>query len=232
MDYKHSVLVVDDEPNITELVCSALKFEGFEVDSAKLGTEAITKITEKAYDAVILDVMLPDMLGIHVCERIRTSSIPTAVLFLTARDAVDDKIEGLTAGGDDYMTKPFSLDELVARLKAILRRTGSSTNKSTTNLYFADLQLDDEAHEVSRGDQLIDLTATEFNLLRFLMQNARKVVSKAQILEYVWDIDYEGDPNLVETYISYLRKKIDYIEPHLIQTVRGVGYCLRLPRMP
>ena len=224
------VLIVDDEPAITDLLVATLKYENFEVESVNTGGKALAVLSERSFELVILDVMLPDMLGIHICERIRADGLKTAVLFLTARDATEDKVLGLTAGGDDYLTKPFSIEELVARLHAVLRRTTNSLNNGLPILEYADLSLDDETHEVFRGGIAIDLTATEFILLRHLLLNARKVVSKAQLLESVWQLDYDGDPNLVETYISYLRKKIDIFDPPLIQTVRGVGYSLRLPR--
>ncbi|NNN21126.1 MAG: response regulator transcription factor [Acidimicrobiales bacterium] len=224
------VLIVDDEPAITDLLVATLKYENFEVESVNTGGKALAVLSERSFELVILDVMLPDMLGIHVCERIRADGLKTAVLFLTARDATEDKVLGLTAGGDDYLTKPFSIEELVARLHAVLRRTTNSLNNGVPILEYADLTLDDETHEVFRGGIAIDLTATEFILLRHLLLHARKVVSKAQLLESVWQLDFDGDPNLVETYISYLRKKIDIFDPPLIQTVRGVGYSLRLPR--
>ena len=184
-----------------------------------------------APDLVILDIMLPDVDGFEVHRRLSTGGSPTPVLFLTARDATEDKVRGLTMGADDYVTKPFSLEELVARVRAILRRTKSRQESSgSAVLAFADLEMDEDAHEVRRGSRSVELTATEFNVLRFLMLNPRRVLSKSQILDHVWHYDFRGDGNVVETYISYLRRKIDATEPRLIHTVRGVGYVLRLPK--
>jgi two-component system OmpR family response regulator len=225
------ILVVDDEPYITDLLGAALRFEGFDVETAATGAEALTLSERSHHDLVLLDVMLPDVNGTEVCRRLRARGSRTPVLFLTARDATEDKVGGLTVGGDDYVTKPFSLDELVARIHAVLRRTSPvSANGSDHRLRFEDLEMDDETHEVWRRGTLIDLTATEFNLLRYLLENARRVLSKSDILDRVWDYDFDGDPNIVETYVSYLRKKIDCFEPPLIHTIRGVGYSLRLPR--
>jgi len=223
------ILVVDDEPYITDLLGAALRFEGFEVETAASGAEALALAHQGSHDLMLLDVMLPDVTGTEVCRRLRDEGYPTPVLFLTARDATEDKVVGLRAGGDDYVSKPFSLDELVARIQAILRRT-ARVNGSAGPLRFADLVLDDETHEVSRAGEPIDLTATEFNLLRYLLENARRVLSKSEILDHVWDYDFEGDPSIVETYISYLRKKVDCYSPPLIHTIRGVGYSLRLPK--
>jgi len=222
------ILVVDDEPYITDLLGAALRFEGFAVETASTGGEAMTMAERGRHDLVLLDVMLPDVDGTEVCRRMRAHGNRTPVLFLTARDATDDKIGGLTAGGDDYVTKPFSLDELVARIRAVLRRTGFT--RELDRLQFADLEMDDETHEVWRQGSLVELTATEFNLLRYMLENARRVLSKSEILDHVWHYDFDGDPNIVETYISYLRKKVDCFDPPLIHTVRGVGYSLRLPR--
>jgi two-component system OmpR family response regulator len=222
------ILVVDDEPYITDLLSAALRFEGFAVETAATGSDAMVLAERGRHDLVLLDVMLPDVDGTEVCRRLRAQGFRTPVLFLTARDGTEDKIGGLTAGGDDYVTKPFSLDELVARIHAVLRRT--MPIRSNELLQFADLEMDDETHEVWRQGSLVDLTATEFNLLRHLLENARRVISKSEILDRVWNYDFEGDPNIVETYISYLRKKIDCFEPPLIHTIRGVGYSLRLPR--
>ncbi len=222
------ILVVDDEPYITDLLGAALRFEGFTVETASTGGDAMTLAERGRHDLVLLDVMLPDIDGTEVCRRLRAQGYRTPVLFLTARDATEDKVGGLTAGGDDYVTKPFSLDELVARIHAVLRRTAPSGD--TGLLSFSDLEMDDETHEVWRQGSLVELTATEFNLLRYLLENARRVLSKSEILDHVWHYDFDGDPNIVETYISYLRKKIDYLEPPLIHTIRGVGYSLRLPR--
>jgi two-component system OmpR family response regulator len=223
------ILVVDDEPYITDLLAAALRFEGFDVEVAESGSEALGSAGRDRHDLVLLDVMLPDIEGTEVCRRLRAAGIETPVLFLTARDATEDKVTGLTVGADDYVTKPFSLDELVARIRAVLRRTAPRPMEDGTRLTYADLVMDEDTHEVWRGGQLVDLTATEFNLLHYLLSNARRVLSKSDILDHVWPYDFDGDPNIVETYISYLRKKIDGVEPPLIHTVRGVGYSLRLP---
>jgi two-component system OmpR family response regulator len=222
------ILVVDDELYITDLLGAALRFEGFTVETAATGGEALALAERGGHDLVLLDVMLPDLDGTEVCRRMRAKGVRTPVLFLTARDATEDKVVGLTAGGDDYVTKPFSLDELVARIHAVLRRTSNALGGD--RLSFADLEMDDETHEVWRRGSLVELTATEFNLLRYLLENARRVLSKSEILDHVWHYDFDGDSNIVETYISYLRKKIDCFDPPLIQTIRGVGYTLRLPR--
>jgi two-component system, OmpR family, response regulator len=222
------ILVVDDEPYITDLLGAALRFEGFSVETAATGGDAMTLAERGHHDLVLLDVMLPDVDGTEVCRRMRAQGNRTPVLFLTARDATEDKVGGLTAGGDDYVTKPFSLDELVARIHAVLRRT--TPTRGNDRLQFSDLEMDDETHEVWRHGSLIELTATEFNLLRYMIENARRVLSKSEILDHVWNYDFDGDPNIVETYISYLRKKIDQLDPPLIHTIRGVGYSLRLPR--
>jgi two-component system OmpR family response regulator len=223
------ILVVDDEPYITDLLAAALRFEGFEVDVAGTGAEAAAASAKASYDLVLLDVMLPDVEGTEVCRRMRAEGVWTPVLFLTARDATEDKVVGLTVGGDDYVTKPFSLDELVARIHAVLRRTAVRPDDDVGRLSYADLVMDEDTHEVWRQGTLVDLTATEFNLLQYLLVNARRVLSKSDILDHVWGYDFDGDPNIVETYISYLRKKVDCFEPVLIHTVRGVGYSLRLP---
>jgi len=223
------ILVVDDELYITDLLGAALRFEGFAVETASTGGEAIGMAERGGQDLILLDIMLPDFDGTEVCRRLRAQGVRTPVMFLTARDATEDKVGGLKVGGDDYVTKPFSLDELVARIHAVLRRT-STARSADERLQFADLEMDDETHEVWRRGTLVDLTATEFNLLRFLLENARRVLSKSEILDNVWHYDFEGDPNIVETYISYLRKKVDCFDPPLIQTIRGVGYTLRLPR--
>jgi two-component system OmpR family response regulator len=225
------ILVVDDEPYITDLLGAALRFEGFEVDVASSGGEAVSLAQTRRHHLVLLDVLLPDMEGTEVCRRLRTDGIGTPVLFLTARDATEDKVAGLTVGGDDYVTKPFSLDELVARIHAVLRRTSHRAAPGDSGrIGFADLDMDEETYEVWRQGELLDLTATEFNLLRYLLVNARRVLSKTDILDHVWKYDFDGDPNIVETYISYLRKKVDRFEPPLIHTIRGIGYSLRLPR--
>jgi two-component system OmpR family response regulator len=224
------VLVVDDEKSISELITTSLRFVGFDVRTAATGAEALRVAEEFKPHALILDVMLPDLDGFEVCRQLRESGQEVGVLFLTAKDSTDDKIKGLTLGGDDYVTKPFSLEELVARLRALLRRTGVITSPlDEEKIRFADLELNEATHEVRRAGQLIDLSPTEFTLLRYLMINADRVVSKSQILDHVWQYDFRGDAGIVETYISYLRKKIDIFQPPLIHTVRGVGYRLRLP---
>ncbi len=221
------VLVVDDEWNITELVSMGLSYEGFEVRCAASGQAALREAVAFLPDLVVLDVMLGDMEGFEVCRRLRRDGLRAPVIFLTARDSTEDKIAGLTIGGDDYLTKPFSIGELVARVRAILRRAVSGGDRESGRLRFADLLLDQDTREVRRGDRSISLTPTEFRLLRFLMLNARNVVSKAQILDHVWDYEFGGDGNAVETYVSYLRKKIDDQGEPLIHTVRGFGYSLR-----
>jgi two-component system OmpR family response regulator len=222
------VLVVDDEPSITELVGTALRYVGYEVAVADTGRSALARATQFRPDLVVLDVMLPDLDGFEVTRRLRSEGVRVPIVFLTARDETADLVAGLGLGGDDYVTKPFSLEELVARVRAVLRRA-TGRDAASNVLRFADLELDEETYEVRRGDEDITLTATEFNLLRYLMANPRRVLSKSQILDHVWAYDFDGDANVVETYISYLRKKVDYREPRLIHTVRGVGYVLRLP---
>jgi two-component system OmpR family response regulator len=225
------VLIVDDELNITELVSLGLRYEGFEVITAADGRGALRAVRERKPELVILDVMMPDIDGFEVCRRMRALSIWMPVIFLTARDATEDKIAGLTVGGDDYLAKPFSLDELIARVRAMVRRNNLSGGRARVpqsgRLQYADLVLDEDRLEVSRGSRPISLTPTEFRLLRFLMLNSGRVLSKAQILDHVWQYDFGGDGNVVETFISYLRKKVDVEEPPLIQTVRGFGYSLR-----
>jgi two-component system OmpR family response regulator len=225
------VLVVDDESNITELVGTALRYVGFEVATAANGRDAMETARTFRPEIIVLDVMLPDLDGFEVTRRLRGEGLRAPILFLTARDGTEDKVAGLTIGGDDYVTKPFSLEELVARVRAVLRRVGSGegANKPGSRLTFADLELDEDTYEVFRAGEIITMTPTEFKLLRYLMLNARRVLSKSQILDHVWNYDFGGDANVVETYISYLRKKIDRWEPRLIHTVRGVGYSLRLP---
>jgi two-component system OmpR family response regulator len=222
------VLVVDDEANITDLVATALRYEGFEVADAADGRAALGLVESFRPDLIVLDVMLPDLDGFAVQRRLLEDGRHTPVVFLTARDATEDKVKGLTIGGDDYVTKPFSLEELIARIRTVLRRARGAAPRSD-RLRFHDVEMDEDAHEVWRRDRPIELTATEFSLLRFLLMNPRRVVSKSQILDHVWHYDFGGDPSIVETYISYLRKKVDTEEPHLIHTVRGVGYVLRLP---
>jgi two-component system OmpR family response regulator len=222
------VLVVDDEPSIVDAVATSLRYEGFEVQEATTGRGALACAQERAPDLIVLDVMLPDLDGFEVTRRLRTDGIHSPVLFLTARDALEDKIAGLTVGGDDYVTKPFALAEIVARARAILRRSGAETQESGI-LTFADVEMDEGAHEVRRAGRVIQLTATEFNVLRFFLRNPRQVLSKAQILDNVWHYDFGGEANVVETYVSYLRKKLEKHGPPLIQTLRLVGYTLREP---
>jgi two-component system OmpR family response regulator len=223
------VLVVDDEPNITDLVATALRYEGFAVQTAATGREALKAVTSFRPHLLVLDIMLPDLDGFEVQHRLAANGTKTPIVFLTARDGTEDKVRGLTMGADDYVTKPFSIEELVARVRAVLRRV-RNVDDASGRLRFADLEMDEDTHEVWRGQHSIDLTPTEFTLLRYLMLNARKVLSKAQILDHVWHYDFAGDASVVETYISYLRKKIDRYDPPLIHTVRGVGYSLRLPK--
>jgi two-component system OmpR family response regulator len=225
------VLVVDDENNITELVGTALRYVGFDVATAANGREALEQARNFRPEIIVLDVMMPDLDGFEVTRRLRGEGLRMPILFLTARDATEDKVAGLTIGGDDYVTKPFSLEELVARVRAVLRRVGGGepSGGKSGRLTFADLELDEDTYEVWRAGEVIPMTPTEFKLLRYLMLNARRVLSKAQILDHVWNYDFGGDANVVETYISYLRKKVDRWEPRLIHTVRGIGYSLRLP---
>jgi two-component system OmpR family response regulator len=225
----HRILVVDDEPNIVDVVSMALRFQGFAIDSAGTGTDAIAAVSSFKPDLIVLDVMLPDMDGFEVARRLGARQARVPIIFLTARDATEDKVRGLSIGGDDYVTKPFSLEELVARVRSILRRAGVAEPDSS-RLVFEDLELDDDAHEVTRGGELVELTATEYRLLRYLMLNPRRVLTRAQLLEHVWDYDFGGDARVLETYVSYLRKKVDRLGPPLIHTVRGVGYALRAPR--
>jgi two-component system OmpR family response regulator len=221
------VMVVDDETTLTELLSMALRYEGWEVRSAADGAAAVRTGRDFRPDAVVLDVMLPDIDGLNVLRRLRAEIPDIPVLFLTARDAVEDRIAGLTAGGDDYVTKPFSLEEVVARLRGLMRRAGRTAAAAGAQLTVGDLSLDEDSREVRRGGVEIALTATEFELLRFLMRNPRRVLSKAQILDRVWDYDFGGQSNVVELYISYLRKKIDAGRPPMIHTLRGAGYVLR-----
>ncbi len=226
----HRILVVDDESSISDLISTSLRFVGFEVRTAATGSEALRVAEEFKPHAVVLDVMMPDLDGFEVCRQMRSEGLNVGVLFLTAKDGMEDKVAGLTIGGDDYMTKPFSLEELVARLRALLRRIGVvEINTDDEKIRFADLELDEATHEVRRAGQLLEMSPTEFQLLRYLLINADRVVSKSQILDHVWQYDFRGDAGIVETYISYLRKKIDTFDPPLIHTVRGVGYRLRLP---
>jgi len=218
------ILVVDDEPSIVDAVATALRYEGFEVEEATGGREALRAVAGREPDLVVLDWMLPDLAGIEVGRRMRERGFKSAILFLTAKDAVENKIEALRAGGDDYVTKPFSLAEIVARVQAILRRTQSDLPGDV--LTFADLVLDEQRHEVFRGDVRVELTGTEFNLLRYFMLNPRRVLSKHQILQNVWRYDFGGNSNVVETYVSYLRRKLNASGPPLIRTVRQAGYML------
>jgi len=224
------LLVVDDEPYIADLLTTGLRFVGFDVRTAGTGRQALDLARDYQPDLLVLDVMLPDLDGYEVCRRIRADGRRVGVLFLTARDATEDKINGLTLGGDDYVTKPFSLEEVVARIRAVLRRVQPAEEDTDDVLRFADLELDEDRHEVRRAGELVELSPTEFALLRYLMLNAGRVLSKAQILDHVWRYDFGGDAGIVENYISYLRKKIDRWDPPLIHTLRGVGYSLRLPR--
>ncbi|MCJ0872633.1 response regulator transcription factor [Streptomyces sp. AP-93] len=229
-----TVLVVDDEPNIRDLLSQTLRLVGFEVVSATTGFEALTAAEDARPGLIVLDVMLPDLDGFEVAARLRAAGRDVPVLFLTARDSMDDRIRGLTAGGDDYVTKPFSLEEVVLRIRAILRRTGAATGAHPQDvpdpvLRYADLELDEDRHEVRRAGRRIELSPTEFNLLRFLLEHPGRVIGKAQILDRVWSYDFGGDSRIVESYVYYLRKKLDTTGPRLIHTVRGVGYTLRLP---
>jgi two-component system OmpR family response regulator len=221
------VLVVDDEPSIVDAVATALRYEGFDVRVAGTGRSALTAAQEAPPDLIVLDIMLPDLDGLEVTRRLRADGIKVPILFLTARDTIDDKLAGLAIGGDDYVTKPFSLAEVVARTRAILRRTQGNTDDHS--LTFADVVMDEDTHQVWRAGTPINLTATEFSLLRFFLQNPKRVLSKSQILDHVWHYDFGGDSNVVETYVSYLRKKLDQLGPPLIHTIRLVGYALREP---
>jgi len=224
----HRVLVVDDEPNLLEVVTMALRFQGFTVETAGSGREALAAVAKFKPHLMVLDVMLPDMEGFDVAARLGAQRAGVPIIFLTARDATEDKVRGLSGGGDDYMTKPFSLEELVARIRTILRRTGQAAAESS-RLVFEDLELDEETREVTRAGVPIELTATEYRLLRYLLLNPRRVLTRSQLLDHVWNYDFGGDGRVLETYISYLRKKLDVHGPPLIRTVRGVGYALRAP---
>jgi two-component system OmpR family response regulator len=221
------VLVVDDEPTLAELLSMALRYEGWDVRSAGDGLTAVRTAREFRPDAVVLDMMLPDIDGLEVLRRLRGETPEVPVLFLTAKDSVEDRITGLTAGGDDYVTKPFSLEEVVARLRGLMRRMGHSPMRTDSQLIVGDLSLDEDSHEVRRSGDLVTLTATEFELLRYLMRNPRRVLSKSQILDRVWNYDFGGQANVVELYISYLRKKIDAGRSPMIHTMRGAGYVLK-----
>ena len=228
------LLVVDDEPSIVELLSVSLRFAGFEVATATTGADALNKVRELSPDLLVLDVMMPGLDGFAVAQQLRSTGNQVPVLFLTAKDATEDRVQGLTIGGDDYVTKPFSLEEVVARIRAVLRRTSGATvtPAPSVRLSYADLVLDDDTHEVWKGDREVELSPTEFNLLRYFLQNPGRVLSKRQILEHVWNYDFGGDGNVVESYVSYLRRKVDTDEPRLLHTVRGVGYVLRLPKPP
>lgn len=221
------LLVVEDEPSIRELLAASLRFAGFDVDTASTGTDALRSVERERPDLILLDVMLPDRDGFEVVRRLRSGGLGVPVLFLTARDGAEDKITGLTIGGDDYVTKPFSLEEVIARVNAVLRRTKAQPEPPDNRLRYADLELEVDSHEVRRAGRLVQLSPTEFKLLHFLLRNAGRVLSKAQILDQVWHYDFNGEAGVVESYISYLRRKVDDVEPRLIHTVRGVGYVLR-----
>jgi len=225
-------LVVDDEPSLGELLSTVLRFEGWQVESALTGHAAVRAARALDPDVILLDVMLPDLDGLEVLRRIRMTRPHVPVLFLTAKDAVEDRIAGLTAGGDDYVTKPFSLEEVVARLRALLRRAGTSAERAEATLVVGDLTMDEDSHEVSRDGREISLTATEFELLRYFMRNPKRVLSKAQILDRVWQYDFGGQANIVELYVSYLRRKIDAGHRPMIHTLRGVGYVLKPTESP
>jgi len=224
------VLVVDDEPNIVELLSVSLRFAGFDVRTAADGVTALELARSFGPDLLVLDVMMPGLDGFEVLRSLRSSGARTPVLFLTARDAAEDKITGLTLGGDDYVTKPFSLEEVVARIRAILRRSRGENGAPSGRLRFADIELDEDSHEVWKAGEAVPLSPTEFKLLRYFLQNPGRVVSKAQILDHVWQYDFGGEANVVESYVSYLRRKVDTTQPRLLHTLRGVGYVLRLPR--
>ena len=221
------ILVVDDEPNIVDVITMALRYQGFETESAGNGIDAIKAVHTFKPHLMLLDIMLPDIEGFEVAERLGATRGRTPIIFLTARDSTEDKVRGLTIGGDDYITKPFSLEELVARVRLILRRTGQTDGDDEDRLTFEDLELDEATREVTRGGRGIELTATEFRLLHYFMLNPRRVLTRQQILDHVWEYDFDGDARVLETYVSYLRKKVDADEQPLIQTVRGIGYALR-----
>ena len=223
------LLVVDDEPNIVELLSASLRFVGFEVATASNGLEGLTAARELRPDLLVLDVMMPGMDGFELVRRLRSEGIDAPVVFLTARDSTEDKVNGLTLGGDDYVTKPFSLEELVARIRTVLRRFDHAA-PAQSRLAFADIELDEETHEVIKAGELVSLSPTEFTLLRYFLQNVGRVLSKQQILDHVWHYDFAGETNVVESYVSYLRRKVDTTEPRLLHTLRGVGYVMRVPR--
>jgi two-component system OmpR family response regulator len=222
----HRVLVADDEEFTRDLLATALRFVGYEVEVATDGLEALDRAMTSRPELILLDVMMPGRDGFEVCRRLRADGIDTPVIFLTARDTTEDKLAGFTKGGDDYVTKPFSLEEVIARVRAVLNRSGGAAAPATRHRY-ADLVLDEDAHRVWRADEPVALSPTEFKLLRYLLLNAERVLSKAQILDHVWQYDFDGDGSIVEVYVSYLRKKVDTVEPKLLHTIRGVGYTLR-----
>lgn len=224
------VLVVDDEANISDLLKVSLKFQGFDVETATNGQDALKLADTYQPDAFILDVMMPSMDGFTLLNKLRAAGHEAPVLFLTAKDGVEDRIHGLTIGADDYVTKPFSLEEVITRLRVILRRVSPEAEQESSLITYEDITLDDDMHEVTKAGEVVDLSPTEFKLLRYLMVNAEVVLSKSKILDHVWNYDFGGDGNVVESYVSYLRRKIDTQEPRLIHTVRGVGYVLRKPR--
>jgi two-component system OmpR family response regulator len=224
------LLVVDDEPNIVELLSASLRYAGFHVTSAGSGREAIDQVRDVRPDLIVLDVLMPGVDGFSVLRQLRGNGIDIPVLFLTAKDAGEDRVAGLTLGADDYVTKPFSLAEVIARIHAILRRTGKGNGRPAARLTFADIELDDDSHEVRKAGEPVSLSPTEFKLLRYFLANPGRALSKAQILDHVWAYDFGGEANVVESYVSYLRRKIDTTEPKLLHTLRGVGYILRLPR--
>jgi two-component system OmpR family response regulator len=225
------LLVVDDEPNILELLSASLRFAGFDVATASNGTDALAVASTFRPDMLLLDVMMPGMDGFDVVRRLRGEDSRTPVLFLTARDSTEDKITGLTVGGDDYVTKPFSLEEVIARVRTVLRRTGREVPAATRSTWsFADIELNDDTHEVHKNGEPVTLSPTEFKLLRYFLQNPQRVLSKTQILDHVWQYDFGGDANVVESYMSYLRRKVDTTEPRLLHTIRSVGYVLRAPK--
>lgn len=224
------LLVVDDEPNIRELLAASLRYAGFDVVVAADGSEALRAAAAQDPDVVLLDVMMPGLDGFEVVRRMRSEGREVPVLFLTARDSTQDKVTGLTLGGDDFVTKPFSLEEVIARIRALLRRAGKVMLTESERLSFGDIEMDEDAHEVLKAGKPVNLSPTEFKLLRYFLSNPNRVLSKAQILDHVWHYDFNGDANVVESYVSYLRRKVDTTEPRLLHTVRGVGYALRLPR--
>ena len=230
MSEETRILVVDDEQNIAELVAMALKVAGFSVRTAGSARDARTAVREFRPALIVLDVGLPDQDGFALVQRLIADGIKAPVIFLTARDATEEKIHGLTVGGDDYVTKPFSLEELVARIRVVLRRHQPAGSRTSSTMVLADLELDEESYQVTRAGELVELTRTEFRLLHYLLLNAGRVLTRAQILDHVWEYDFGGDASVLETYISYLRHKIDKVDPPLLQTVRGVGYVLRAPR--